>query len=418
MKRVPLLLGLILIASVVLAACGAKPDDKASNTLVEVVFWHTYNTDSAENKQLNEVVIPAFEAKNPGIKIKAVAMPYDGLHDQLIAAVSGGTQPDVMRMDIIWVPEFAKIGALAKLDALPEFAALKDKVFPGPLATNFYKGSYYGLPLNTNTQVMIYNKDMLAAVGAEPPKTIDDLKALGAKFKASDKQWAAAIGGPWAWQMLPWFWSAGGSITDDAYTKASGYLNSDASVAALQAIVDMYKAGTLGPTILPDGKPDTWGGFRENNYAVIADGPWFFGILGDDVKDKAVPALMPAGPNGSFSVVGGEDIVLFEGSKVKDAAWKFVQYMMSEEAQGAMAAVGVIPTLSSLADSDAVKDVWYLGPYLDQLQTALPRTPSPNWTKIDEILGRTFESVIRGQAETKAALDAAAQEIDALLADN
>ena len=380
---------------------------------VTLTFWHTYSDE--ESPHLTNVVIPKFENMYPNIKVESVDMPYEGLHDQLVTAVAGEEAPDLMRMDIIWVPEFDKLGALASLDQMEGFSDIKEKVYPGPLATNFYKGQYYGLPLNTNTQIAIYNKDMLTEAGvSEPPKTLEELENLVEKFDPSNNKWLLGIGGAWPWQILPWFWTAGGMITDEDITKASGYLNSEDSVAALQWILDMYKAGAIGPCVL-GGEPDTWGGFTGDNYAVLADGPWFFAIMGEAVEDKAIGGLMPEGKGGSISVVGGENIVLFEGSKNKEAAWKFIQFMLSEETQLDMAEVGVIPTLKALADSDMIKSVWYYPPYFEQLLTAKPRTPHTAWNKMDEILHLAFESVLREQATPKEALDKAATEIDPLL---
>lgn len=380
---------------------------------VTLIFWHTYSDE--ESPHFTDVVIPKFEAMYPNIKVESVDMPYDGLHDQLVTAVAGEEVPDLMRMDIIWVPEFAKLGALASLDQMERFNDIKEKVYPGPLATNFYNGYYYGLPLNTCTLIAVYNQDMLTAAGvSEPPKTLDELEDLVEKFDPSNKQWLLGSGGTYPWQMLPLFWTAGGLITDENITKASGYLNSEDSVAALQWILDMYKAGAIGPCIL-GGEPDTWGGFTGDNYAMLTEGPWFFAIMGEAVEDKAIGALIPEGKGGSISVVGGEDIVLFEGSKNKEAAWKFIKFMLSEETQLDMAEVGVIPTLKALADSEMIKSVWYYPPYFEQLLTAKPRTPHAAWNKMDEILNLAFESVLREQATPKEALDKAAAEIDALL---
>jgi len=57
----------------------------------------------------------------------------------------------------------------------------------------------------------------------------------------------------------------------------------------------------------------------------------------------------------------------------------------------------------------------YYGIFIKQLKTARPRTPSPNWPKIDTILGNAVASALKGQS-TQAALTDAAQQIDALLA--
>lgn len=417
MKRF-LAAALVLVLAVSLAGCGqsAKPAQPKQDEPVTITFWHTYNTDSPENKTLTDVVIPAFEAKYSNIKVKAQVMPSDGLHDQLVTGVSGGALPDVMRMDIIWTPEFAKLGALAQVDGLPGFDTLKGQVFPGPLSTNYYKGHYYGMPLDTNTQVAIYSTAMLKAASlSAPPKTLDEFKAMTEKFKGQSNKWGFGFGGPGSWTALPWFWSAGGQVTDPQFTKASGYLNSDASVKALQWLVDMKNEGLMGPSAL-GGKPDTWGGMKGGNYAAIADGPWFFAAM-KDLGDKVVGAPIPAGPGGSISVVGGENIVIFKNSKHQDAAWKFVQFMLSDEAQTAFAKVGQMPVTQSASNSDVMKSVAYYAPYVTQLQTALPRTVSPNWPKIDKALSDAFEAALRNKTPVKQALDTAAQQIDALLAE-
>src|SRR5690554_978375 len=173
-----------------------------------ITFWHTYSTGSGEEQTMLKQVIPAFEAENPGIKVEAVAFPYDEFRQKLLTAFAGGVVPDLVRMDIIWVPEFAEMGALEALDGYDGFGALRDGVFPGPLATNFWDGSYYGLPLGTNTQVMLYNTDVISS----PPTTFEELEAMAQEHSDPDANvWAFAIPGPWAWYFLPWIWSNGGA---------------------------------------------------------------------------------------------------------------------------------------------------------------------------------------------------------------
>ena len=43
-------------------------------------------------------------------------MPYEGLDEQLITAVTGDAAPDVIRLDLTWVSQNAKLGALECLN--------------------------------------------------------------------------------------------------------------------------------------------------------------------------------------------------------------------------------------------------------------------------------------------------------------
>jgi multiple sugar transport system substrate-binding protein len=377
-----------------------------------ITFWHTYSTGSGEEKTFLEQIIPRFEEENPGITVEAVAFPYDEFRQKLLTSFAGGEVPDLVRMDIIWVPEFADMGALEPLDDYEGFAELSEVVFPGPLATNFWDGAYYGLPLDTNTQVMIYNADQVMT----PPATFDDFKTfVEANSNAAEERWAYAIAAPQAWYLLPWIWSNGGAITDEAITTATGYLNSPATVEAVQMLVDLYNDGQLAPTLGGSGI-GTWEGLGAGNYAATQDGPWTYPSISAQYPDMNFQhAPFPAGPAGSISIVGGEDVVMFADSADKDAAWTFAQFLLSPWAQETMAATGQMPVLTSATEAPYITEHPYYGVYLDQLQTAQPRTPHPAWSRMDEILMTAFQQIILQDADTQAALDQAAAQIDGLL---
>ena len=150
-----------LMTTSMLAGCGSKATTPSATATtpqekVNLVFWNAYS--EPENKVMKETVIPKFEADHPNITVKSVQMPNDGLKQQVIQAISGNSSPDLMRMDIIWTPEFAKMGALTDITGLDGFSALKDGFFLEALPTNFLEGKYYGMPLDTNTKSGIYSK--------------------------------------------------------------------------------------------------------------------------------------------------------------------------------------------------------------------------------------------------------------------
>lgn len=410
---------------------GEQGTNKGTNTGAEtpppevkeatIEFWHAYG--EGEEKVLLEEVLPKFKEQYPHLTVNPTRMPTENLEQQVITAVAGNVAPDIMRMDNTWIPKFAREQALQPVDGFPDFAALKEASFEAPMSTNYYDGQYYGVPLDTNTKIAIYNKELLAEAGAtEPPQTMEELAELARALKQKDPgKFGITIGGVDAWNMPPWFWSLGGRITDDEYTKATGYLNSPESVQALETIIGWHEEGLLAPPILA-GQPGTWEGLRGEEgtpatYMMINDGPWFFSILGDAVAETMIPAKMPSGPDGkSHSVIGGQNLVLFRGAKEPDAAWQFAQFMSSEEIQVLMAVkTGAIPTNRTAAQAEELKAIPYLQAYVDELETALARTPSAEWDKISQAFQAAFEAALRGQATPQDALDAAAAEIDGYL---
>jgi ABC-type glycerol-3-phosphate transport system substrate-binding protein len=417
LRRVMAGASLAVVASLALVACSDdEPSSSGGELSGTITFWHAYGADSQEIKTLQDVIIPAFEAKHPGTDVQDVAVPYDQLHQKMITAAAGGDLPDVMRSDIIWVPEAAKLGLLERLDtAMPDFASLADLVFPGTLETNKYQDGYYGLPLDTNTRVQMYNSEALAAAGVtEAPTTFEDLQELATKLAGTDT-YAFADNGLSGWNVLPWIWSAGGDITDPTYSTASGYLNSPESVAGVELLFDLFQAGQMPSIVLGGtGGVPTSDGLATGKYATILDGPWMYPIFEAAHPDFDLQAAaVPAGPGGSVSVVGGEDVVVFRGSKNKELSLEFTRYLLSEEAQTEFAKIG---QMSVLRDLNVVEINPNYELFAEQLQTAKPRPPVPGWPKIDDLLQRKLQAAFQGEMSVAEALDQAAEEIDAILA--
>ncbi|GCE05954.1 extracellular solute-binding protein [Dictyobacter aurantiacus] len=401
-------------AGSLLAACGGSTAASGS-TNTTITFWNAYNVTDPENQTLLNKVIPAFHKKYPNITIKSQNIPYNSLLQKLIATASGGAGPDVVRTDIIWMPQLAKIGALVPTDDI--VAQRKSDFYPGPLATCAYKGKYYGLPLDTNTRVVFYNKTLLSQAGFnQAPTTTAEFQTMAAKVTALNKSfYGYAEGGLDPWNILPWIWSFGGSVTNDDYTKASGYINSQQSVAALEYLVKLYNSHTLAPNLLGGSSYSPDDEFGKGHVGFILEGPWVPPTMKQtyaSLQYDMVP--MPTGPDGSSSsVVGGEDIAVMSSSKNIDAAKTFMQFMTSEDAQVLMGEVGQMPVLTKLTDDSRMPA--YFSMFAKQLQTAKPRPVTPNYTKIETILTDAFNRVFRGQASAQAALDSAAQQIDPLL---
>jgi multiple sugar transport system substrate-binding protein len=383
-----------------------------------IKFWATYTTVSNEYKVLTDQVIPAFAKAYPNVKVDAQAIPDSDMRQKLLTAVAGGEAPDIARMDIVQVPEFAELGGLATVDDLiPDFANYAKQFYPGPLETNVYKGKHYGLPLDTNTRLLFYNEALLTEAGVTAaPATFEAFHDAAAKVKGLGKDGVTGFseGGTGAWNVLPWIWSNGGAVTNDDYSKATGFLDSDASVGAIAMLQSWLKDGLISQTILGGGG-STSEELADGKVAMIVDGPWMPAVFAAQYPDfKVSQSLFPSGPGGSISVVGGEDIVLFNSSKNKPAAIAFMQFITSAQSQLAFAATGQMSVLTDLGTS---KDVpAYFPVFETQLQTAKPRTPSPAWPKIDEAIGNAVLQVLNGEVDAKSALGDAAAAIDELLA--
>jgi len=411
-RTILLILSLALVLGLSLSACKPAATPEAEGPVV-ITYWHTMS--DPETEQL-EKVIAVFEEANPGITVETTRYAYSDFKPALLTSMAGGEAPDTARMDIAWVSEFANQGALMQLDGvMPGFEDIIAGTFAGPLSTNYWQGHYYGLPQNTNTQVLLWNKEVFAAGGiTEPPATMEEFSEVACALTEGEAQYGYALGGTYFWAPAPIFYAMGGAVVDEGITTASGYVNGAESVAAFTMLKDMFDQGCISPNLLGGGI-GTADGHATGLYAMIIDGPWMVDIYKGNYPDFEVNfELIPTGSDGTTSsVVGGEDLVVFEGTEHAEAAMKWAAFLLSEESQKMMAEVGVIPTLSSLIGDESMPD--YFDVFLKQLETAQARVPHPQWGDMDGAINNAFQRMLRGDQTVQEALDQAAGEINALL---
>lgn len=399
------------------ASSGDDESADESDDPVELTFWGTYgNGGNTAQTDVLDTLIPSFEEANPGVTVEYVDIPYDDLHQKLTTSAAGGELPDLLRSDINWVAQFAELGIFAQLDAaMDDFDELAGATYPGALATNRWDGHYYGLPLNTNTRVLITSEEALGTAGMDaPPETFDQLRDMAAALEGTDMS-VFADGGLQGWNVFPWIWSNGGRITDEDLTTATGHLDGPESVAAVQLLVDLYQDGQIPNLIIGnEGATSTSDGLPSGDYATILDGPWMRDIWSGQYPEfEPIYAPVPAGDGGSVSVVGGESIVMMASSEHQEEAAAFIEFTQSREFQLAMAEVGQMTVVEEFAD-EAEIDPFY-SVFATQLETARPRLPIPAASEVDAILQGALTPAFEGEVSVQEALTNAAGQIDPLL---
>ena len=408
---------LATLLAVVLCLAAGTTFAESSETPVTINFWHHYSAQSAENETLMNVLIPQFESENPGIKVNAVSHEWAELHDKVLVSAGSNSLPDVARCDIAWLPEFQKMGVLVALDQeMPNFADVSATLLDSAMSTAKIGEHSYALALNTNSKILFYNTAMLEAAGVAVPTTMaewaDAVTKLSGTNANGQQTWGwnePALSG---WNICPFIWSFGGSLTNPEQTLATGYVNSAATVKAVETFANLVKAGAI--TGFNSGDIPMTDGFGTGRYAMMLEGPWKVAELAGAYPDvKYGTATIPAGDGGSVSVLGGEDIAMFNTAN-KDAAWKFMQFMTGEFAETEMAKCGQIPVNKAALESDTVKNASY-APFLAAIQTAKARPTVAAWSEMDNDLTTAMTAVVSGEKTAQEAMDELATQFDALL---
>jgi len=412
MKKGKMFIALLITCVICMLSVPAFADDT-----VTINFWHHYSAQSAENETLMNVLIPKFEEENPGIKVNAVSHEWAELHDKVLVSAQSQALPDVARCDIAWLPEFKEMGILVALDEeMPDFADVSGKLLDSAMSTTVVDGHNYALALNTNSKIIFYNTAMLEEAGVTVPATMDEwveaVKKLSGTNANGQQVWGwnePALSG---WNICPFIWSFGGALTNEDQTIATGYVNSEATIKAVETFAELVKAGAI--TGFNSGDIPMTDGFGTGRYAMMLEGPWKSAELEGSYPDVAYgTAPIPAGEGGSISVLGGEDIAMFNSAN-KEAAWKFMQFMTGEFAETEMAKCGQIPVNKAALESDTVKNASF-APFLEAIQTAKARPTVAAWTEMDDALSTAMTAVCSGEKTAKEAMDELAVKFDELL---
>src|SRR5262249_22636545 len=94
---------------------------------------------------------------------------------------------DVMMLDVIWLPEFARAGWL--LDVAPRLRPGElGAFFPSTVEAATQGDRVWGLPWNMNVGLLYYRADLLAKYGFAPPATYDALVDEAERIRAGERR--------------------------------------------------------------------------------------------------------------------------------------------------------------------------------------------------------------------------------------
>ncbi|MDH2692724.1 extracellular solute-binding protein, partial [Escherichia coli] len=105
-----------------------------------------FMTQAAYSENDIRAMTQAFQTAHPDVQVNLEFVPYEALHDKIVAARgAGGNGYDVVLFDAIWPAEFSKFDLLQDVSSRIS-ADEKEKIFPGALNTVVFKGKTLGMP--------------------------------------------------------------------------------------------------------------------------------------------------------------------------------------------------------------------------------------------------------------------------------
>jgi multiple sugar transport system substrate-binding protein len=376
-------------------------------------------------------------------------VPFDTMSTRMRMAAPGGRRllPDMAMVDANKMAELVYGGIVRELEDLPTMVpggseALRREYSPGAFETNIVrwrgKDRLFGLPAQTTTLALFWNKTMFAAKGAE-------LRAAGLDPDRAPVDWdevvkySRIIGDPanrrygFAFNNSLWFTMPfinqyrGTFAATDSQGKWVPTTDDPRLVAAIRRKMDMFLVDKIAAPSWKDSETNPDQGFIDQSYAMILTGPWNvqpfrsnkinFGVamIPRVPMDEALKlGLVPpeAGLDSpevlalSSSSIGGQNIVLLNTCPEPAIALEFMRYFTGEKVQREWAQeLGQIPTHRGAQKGLDLRDNPEVAVFMNQVNLARPWPRLPRSGQIEtDIMNPNLNLVLQGRQSVEDAL--------------
>jgi len=433
------ILALLLVASMILTACGttAEPTKAPEPTPAqeqptavaapptavpgEQVTVRLLSGAVGQELELTKAAAQRYMDANPNVTVEVFDTP-DAVQDRLGVYLqyfeTQSSDADLYQIDVIWPGDLAE-----HLIDLNQYGA--DKVaaqhFPAIIENNTVDGKLVGIPWFTDAGLLYYRTDLLTKYGySGPPQTWAELEEMAAKIQAGERAANADFWG-YVWQgnayegltcdALEWVYSGGGGtiISPDKVIT----INNEQAAAALEAAAG-WVDNISPPGVTGFQEEDARNMWQAGNAAFMRNWPYCYSLGNADdsvIKGKFDVAPLPAGTSGhGAATLGGWQLAVSKYSKYPDVAADVALYLTSREEQKIRAVEGSFnPTIMDLyQDAEVCAASPFMCKLYDVFINAVARPSTATAPKYNEVSTAFFQavhSVLTGDSDAQSALE-------------
>ena len=419
------LLSVVLCAAMavsMLVGCGGSggsdtqksADGNSASKDVTLDFW-TIDLKATFGDFFNDM-IAAYEKENPGITVNWTDIPYADVQSKLVAAVAGGTAPDVVNLNTQMTLTLAGQGALTDLNK--EATEEQKSIYIKDLWDSAKIGdSVYAFPWYASPDIMFYNQALFDEAGMEVPKTFEEALKMSKDFY--DKT------GAYLFQPDEFF--------NILFEENIDVLNEDGTAAAFntadtaQLLAD-YKEYTDAGCV-PKNNWGSWDEalklFESSKLAIVSSSGSSLSRIKDeapDVYENIAVSTPLTGANG-LSRNPLMNLVVPSASKNQTEAIKFANYVTNDDNQLAFCKeVSIFPsTTKASQDSYFTQDTETLEGQASAMSAKASQTSKDfslgvaNQSNIQDAVNKVYQACIINGDDIQKSLDQGEADVNKLL---
>ena len=321
-----------LVALAALVAVGSVPAMAA-----DLQMWER----SGGNAKMVDTLVAMWNDKHPDRKINLTYIEHSEMVAKLAQAVASGEVPDLMGMDLIYAPQFEKAGQLVDItDKIKDWPELKT-ASPGHMTVATFENRLYGVPLYADVSALFYNKDLFEKAGLDPNKPptslgelreyADKITALGGDIKGYYLPGSCA--GCNIFTVGPLMWASGATIEPKNADEEP--LQGEGVKQVLQWARDMIKAGNVHEDARGENGETFAKRFGAGNIGMMGTGNFQITLVREANPNMnfGISLLPGVEPGSAASFIGGDLVVIPNGSERVEDAIDFMKFLLSDGVQ-------------------------------------------------------------------------------------
>jgi len=309
----------------------------ASN-VINIEFW-TMQLSPFHDAYIKGV-IANFERDNPTIRVKWVDVPWSEMEKKTLTSVAAATAkkppPDVVNLNPQFASKLAEFSALADPEKYLSQAEIAAFV-PAAWNANKLDGKAFALPWYLTTNVILYNKEILARAKVSVPATHEAMITTARKIRAATGSYAyfPAIDGSTPLETLVSMGAA--MVTADGCR--AGFIDANGA-RVLNFYRSLYQDELVPKNVVTEGHRKSVEMFLSGQIAMVTTGmqfmqfiknsnPGFYEKIGVAPQLRADDkTLLPTAPN-----IAAMNVAVLQKSAHPQAAFRFAQYLTNAENQ-------------------------------------------------------------------------------------
>jgi multiple sugar transport system substrate-binding protein len=375
------------LACAVATSCGVGGDEGGGGA--RAINWYVFNEPGGA---FDKAVAECNKEANGEYQINYIKLPTDANQQRELVVRRLAAEDDTLDligMDVIWTAELAEAGWILPWTGERRRAAVEGKL-EGPLKTVELDGKIYGLPLNSNTQLLWYRKDRV-----DPPpedftwdEMIDQAVENGKAVEVQGRQYEGLT--VWVNSLIA---GAGGQIVNqDGDVKVD-----DSAASAAEVISKLANSAAAPPGMSTNNEDAARLGFEADrsdyqlNYTFIYPSA---AEVSEEFQKNIGWARYPRTEKSEESrpPLGGINLGVSKWSKNPDLAFDAAECLANDQHQIDAAELGGLPpTTEALYEDDKVVKAFPFADLLrESIDAAVPRPVTPAYSDISLAIQKTY----------------------------